>query len=282
MRDQVVVITGSTRGFGYAVAQAMLKAGATVVISGRSQVSLGRALKALQRESSNVMGLRCDVRSEAEVYALARQVIDRFGRIDVWVNNAGYSSAAGRILEMRPADALDMFVTNDLGTLYGTRAALHFMQERKEGTLVNLYGAGSFLRPASPTALYGATKAWVTSFTRSLAKEIKGSGIRVVGFSPGMLLTDMLTQPAVIGEAGRTMMKDYGFVLRLLAGSPQRAAQQLVSILETRPDPFIEYRGFRPWTPLIGMIRVGWQNLTGTGSRPRFKLKVMRAYRPRI
>ncbi len=282
MRDQIVVITGSTRGFGYAIAQAMLGAGATVVISGRSQVGLRRALKSLQREGSNVIGLRCDVRSEAEVYALARQVVNRFGRIDVWVNNAGYSSAAGHILDMRPADALDMFVTNDLGTLYGTRAALHFMQERKQGTLVNLYGAGSFLRPASPTALYGATKAWVASFTRSLAKEIKGSGIRIVGFSPGMLLTDMLTQPTVIGEAGRGMMKQYGFVLRLLAGSPQAAAQRLVSILETRREAFIEYKGFRPWTPLIGMIRIGWENLTRTGNRPRFKLKVVPPYRPRI
>ncbi len=282
MRNKIVVITGSTRGLGYAIATAILNAGATVVISGRSQVALGRALKALRRISPRVEGYRCDVRIEREVYALARRVVNRYGRIDVWVNNAGYSSAAGRILDMKPADALDMFETNDLGTLYGARAAMHFMLERKEGTLVNLYGAGSFLRPASPTALYGATKAWVTSFTRSLAKEMRGSGVRIVGFSPGMLLTDMLTRPTVIGQPGREMMKNYGFVLRMLAGSPQKAADKLVSALERNTGEFVEVRLFKPWTPLLGLLRIGWENLTRRGDRPRFKLRTAAPYRPKI
>ncbi len=282
MQDKIVVITGSTRGLGYAIATAMLNAGATVVISGRSHVALRRALKALRRISPRVEGYRCDVRNEREVYALARRVVSRFGQIDVWVNNAGYSSAAGRILDMKPADALDMFETNDLGTLYGARAALHFMLERKEGMLVNMYGAGSFLRPASPTALYGATKAWVASFTRSLAKEVRGSGVRIVGFSPGMLLTDMLTRPTVIGQPGREMMKNYGFVLRMLAGSSEKAAKKLVSVIEENTDEFVEVRLFKPWTPLLGMVRIGWENLTRGGQRPRFKLRTAAPYRPKI
>lgn len=282
MQDRVVVITGSTRGFGNAIAEAMLKAGATVVVSGRSQVGLDKATKALRRQNPNVVGVRCDVRQEAQVYALARETIRRYGRIDVWINNAGYSNAAGRMLDMRPADALDMFMTNDLGTFHGSRAALHFMLERKQGTLVNIYGAGSFLRPASPTGLYGATKAWVTSFTRSLAKEMKGSGVQIVGYSPGMLLTEMLTRPVVIGKPGREMMKNYGFVLRLLAGSPQKAAEKLVAILQTRHEPFIEYRAFRAWSPVLGMLRIGWENLTGSGLRPTFRVKTVEEYRPRI
>jgi short-subunit dehydrogenase len=186
------------------------------------------------------------------------------------------------ILDMPPAEAVEAFTTNDMGTLYGARAALHFMLPLDQGTLVNIYGNGSFLRPASPTALYGATKAWVTSFTRSLAKEIAGSGVKLVGFSPGMLLTDMLTNPIVVGEGGRAMMKNYAFVLRLLGGSPDAAAKRLVSVLQTNQRAFIECRLFKPWTPSLGMLRIAWENVTGRARAPRYRLTFKRAYRPRI
>ena len=279
MKDKIVVITGSTRGFGYAMAAAMLRAGATTMIGGRSKTSLQNAVEALQ-SLGPVSGVVCDVREEQQVYAMGKRAVDQFGRIDVWVNNAAYAASAGRILDTPPEQAVDMFLANDMGTLYGARAALGFMLEQGEGTLVNIYGAGSFLRPASPTALYGATKAWVASFTRSLAKEIKGSGVQLVGFSPGMLLTDMLTSPTVIGDDGREMMKNYGFVLRLLAGSPEKAAGRLVSFLRTNRKPFAEVRLFKPWTPVLGLLRIGWENLTGTGRTPEFELRVEPPYRP--
>jgi NAD(P)-dependent dehydrogenase (short-subunit alcohol dehydrogenase family) len=281
MKNRIVVITGASRGYGYAIAEAMLKAGATVVISARSETRLKRAAKTL-RELGPVTALPCDVRRERQVYALARQVVRKYGRIDVWVNNAGYSAVAGMMLDIPPKKALDMFLANDLGTLYGARAALHFMMERKEGTLVNIYGNGSFLRPASPTGLYGATKAWLTSFTRSLAKEIAGSGVRLIGFSPGMLLTDMLTSPTIAGEKGRQMMENYGFVLRMLAGSPERAAERLVAVLQSNRKPFVEYRLFKPWTPFLGLLRMAWENVTHTGRTPEFKLRFEPAYRPKI
>jgi NAD(P)-dependent dehydrogenase (short-subunit alcohol dehydrogenase family) len=281
MKDKVVVITGSTRGFGYAIARAMLRAGATVVISGRSDRALQRAAKSLHKLGP-VVALPCDVRRERQVYSLARHVVRRFGRIDVWINNAGYSAVAGLMIDIRPQEALDMFLANDLGALHGTRAALHFMMQRKSGTLVNVYGAGSFLRPASPTGLYGATKAWLTSFTRSLAKEMAGSGVRIIGFSPGMLLTDMLQKPTVAGERGRQLMKRYGFVLRLLAKSPDAAAEKLVRAIQSDRKTFVEYRLFKPWTPLLGFLHIGWQNLTRTGKTPAYRLKFIAAYKPRI
>jgi len=281
MKNKIVVVTGSTRGFGYAIAEAMLKAGAIVVISGRSKVGLKRAAQSLKR-LGHVTGVLCDVRKAKQVYRLARRVVEDLGRIDVWVNNAGYSASAAMILDSDPGQASDMFMTNDMGTFYGTQAAMHFMLERKEGTLVNIYGNGSFLQPATPTALYGTTKAWITSFTRSLAKENKGSGVRIVGFSPGMLLTDMLTAPTVVGDRATAMMKNYSFVLRLLAGSPQKAAEKLVAVIESKHEEFIEQRLFKPWTPILGLLRVGWENVTHTGQTPKFKLKYNPAYKPKI
>jgi NAD(P)-dependent dehydrogenase (short-subunit alcohol dehydrogenase family) len=281
LTGKTVVITGSTRGFGYAIAEAMLKAGAAIVISGRSRDALNRAITSLQVHGV-VKGEICDVRDEKQVYAFARFAMQAFGHIDVWVNNAGYSSAAGLMLETRPEKAIDMFLTNDMGTLYGSQAALYFMTPRKEGTLVNIYGNGSFLRPASPTGLYGATKAWIASFTRSLAREIKGTGVKLIGFSPGMMLTDMLTHPAVIGERGKEMMKGYSFVLRLLGNDPQVAAQRLVDTIARNNKEFTEYRMLKPWTIMLSLLRIKWEDLTKAGKVPQYTVRSEDPYKPEI
>jgi NAD(P)-dependent dehydrogenase (short-subunit alcohol dehydrogenase family) len=281
LKDKVAIVTGSTRGFGYAIAEAALKEGALVIISGRSEDVLKKATTSLE-SLGRVKGQMCDVREEEQVYALARFAIHEFGKIDIWINNAGYSSAAGLMIETPPAQAIDMFLANSMGTLYGSQAALHSMSQRNEGTLVNMYGNGSFLRPASPTGLYGATKAWVTSFTRSLAKEIQGSGVKLLGFSPGMMLTDMLTSPTVIGERGKEMMKRYSFVLRFLGSDPRRSAQRLIQVIAENKKEFTEYRTIRPWTPLLGILRVKWEDLTKTGKTPEYELHFAEAYKPKF
>jgi glucose 1-dehydrogenase len=277
IKDKIVVITGSTRGFGYAIAESMLEAGATVAITGRSQSVVEGTLTKLQPKG-RVSGFIVDVRNEEQVYKLVDDVIQEFGRIDIWVNNAGYSNAAGMMLDMNPQDAVDMFMSNDLGVLQCTQAIMRYMLPRKQGLLVNIYGNGSFLRPASPTGLYGTTKAWITSFTRTLAKELKGSGVQILGFSPGMMTTDMLTNPVVVGERGREMLKNFGFVLRFLGKPAKYAADKLVKAVEGNRKEFTEVKLFKPWTPMLGLIRVGWENLTKTGKTPEFEMRYQEVY----
>ena len=243
LNDKVVVVTGSSRGYGYAIAESLLEAGASVAVTGRSQKAVDDALASLQLKG-RVSGFVMDVREEEQVYKLVEDVIKEFGRIDIWINNAGYSNAAGMMLDMNPQDALDMFLSNNLGVLQCTQAIMHYMLPRKQGMLVNIYGQGSFLRPASPTGLYGATKAWMTSFTRSLATELKGSGVQILGFSPGMMTTDMLTSFNVVGERGREMLKNFGFVLRFLSWSPKYAADKLVKTIESNRREFTEVKLF--------------------------------------
>jgi NAD(P)-dependent dehydrogenase (short-subunit alcohol dehydrogenase family) len=277
LKGKVVVVTGSSRGFGYAIAESMLEAGAAVAITGRSKEAVAGASNSLQAKG-RVSGFVMDVREEEQVYRLVEDVVKEFGHIDIWVNNAGYSNAAGMMMDMDPQDALDMFLSNDLGVLYCTQAIMQYMSPRKQGLLVNIYGNGSFLRPASPTGLYGATKAWMTSFTRSLAKEVKGKGVQILGFSPGMLLTDMLTSPIVVGERGKEMLKNFGFVLRFLGRPAKYAADKLVKAVVSNRKEFSEVKLFKPWTPLLGLIRVGWENLTKTGKTPEFELQYQKAY----
>jgi glucose 1-dehydrogenase len=280
IKDKVVVITGATRGFGYAIAESMLEAGAHVAITGRSQGAVQGALATLQ-PGGRVNGFVVDVRSEEQTCKLVEDVVRELGSIDIWVNNAGYSNAAGLMLDMDPQDALDMFLSNDLGVLHCTQAIMRHMLPRKQGMLVNIYGNGSFLRPASPTGLYGATKAWLTSFTRSLAVELKGSGMQILGFSPGMMTTDMLTNPTIVGERGREMMKNFGFVLRFLSKPAKYSANKLVKTIENDRKEFTEVQLFKPWTPLLGLLRVGWENVTKTGKTPGFELHYQEAYQPK-
>lgn len=281
LKNKITVITGSTRGFGYAIAEEMLKAGAIVVVTGRTQESLQSAINSLSPHG-HVSGRLCDVRDEKQVYSLARNIVEMFGHIHIWINNAGYSSAAGMVLDIPPQQAIEMFLANDMGTLYGTQAALHFMLPLKQGTLVNIYGAGSNGKASSPMGLYAATKAWVTSFTRTLAVELKGSGVRLVAFSPGMMLTDMLTSPTVIGERAKERMKNFDFVLRFLGKPPHEPARKLVQLLEKNKKEFVEFRMMKPWTPFVGLIRVGWENLTKTGKAPEIRPHYEQGYIPEI
>ena len=277
LKDKIVVVTGSSRGFGFAIAESLLEAGATVAVTGRSQQALNNSLTSLQPKG-RVSGFVLDVRSEEQIYKLVEDVVREFGRIDIWINNAGYSNAAGMMLDMNPQDALELFMANDLGMLQCTQAIMRYMLLRKQGLLVNIYGNGSFLRPASPTGLYGATKAWATSFTRTLAVELKDSGVQILGFSPGMMTTDMLTNPNVVGERGKEMLKNFGFVLRFLGQPAKYAADILVKTIESNNKEFAEVKLFKPWTPLLGLIRVGWENLTKTGKTPEFELHFQEAY----
>jgi len=280
IKDKIVVITGSSRGFGYAIAESMLEAGAAVAVTGRSQQAVKNSLTSLQPKG-RVSGFVLDVREEEQVYKLVEDVVQEFGRIDIWINNAGYSNAAGMMMDMNPKDALDMFMSNDLGVFYCAQAIMHYMLPRKQGIMVNIYGNGSFLRPASPTGLYGTTKAWITSFTRTLAAELKGSGVQILGFSPGMMTTDMLTNPTVVGERGKEMMKNFGFVLRFLCKPAKYAADELVNSIARNNKEFREVQLFKPWTPLLGLIRVGWENLTKTGKTPEFELHYQEVYQPK-
>jgi NAD(P)-dependent dehydrogenase (short-subunit alcohol dehydrogenase family) len=281
LKDKIVVITGSTRGFGFVAAQELLKAGATVIVSGRSADALDKSLSELG-SLGNVTGWTCDVRDEKQVYALARNVIEKFGRIDIWINNAGYSAGSGVTLDIAPEKIIDMFISNDMGTFYGTQAAIHFMSQQKSGTLVNIYGAGSNGKASSPMGMYATTKAWITSFTRTLASEMKGSGIHILAFSPGMMLTDMLANPSVIGERGKEKMKNFGFVLRFLVKPPEVAAKKLVEALINNKKEFAEVSVMKPWTPMFGLLRVMFENITKTGKTPEYKLHFEESYKPKI
>jgi NAD(P)-dependent dehydrogenase (short-subunit alcohol dehydrogenase family) len=280
LNGTVIVITGSTRGFGNALARALLAKGAKVVLSGREQQTVERVAAELSA-LGEVCGLACDVSQAAQVYALARFALERYGRIDVWVNNAGITPPPGGILDFPPEEAERAFRVNCLGTLHGTQTAVAIMKRQGSGVIVNLYGRGSDLKPSTPSGLYGATKAWITSFTRTMAAEYQDLPIRFVGFSPGMMTTDMLTDvPYVVGETVAAQMRNFPMALKALSLPPEAPAAELARLLEENEKPFVEFRMMSGLRLLKMLAHLAWMGMNKNARPPQQQFPIQKAFEP--
>jgi len=189
-----IVITGSTRGIGCGLADAFLQLGCAVTVSGRNRESTEAVVGqlAVKHDPSRVFGLACDVTVPAQVTSLWEGSATRFGGVDIWVNNAGYSGETGMAWE-RPAEEIQSVVaTNLLGVIFGSQAALRGMQAQGHGAIYNMEGMGSDGRKHAGLTFYGMTKYAVHYFTESLAMEAKDTQIIVGGLRPGMVATNLL------------------------------------------------------------------------------------------
>lgn len=187
LAGKVVVVTGGTAGIGRACVEMFLEEGCRVAVCGRSEAKL----EVFRREFAGreVLAVQADVSVEADVQRLAAMAEERFGGIDVWVNNAGVYPAAD-IEEMSVEDWRSTFAVNVDGVFYGARAAVPPMRKRGGGVIIN---AGSFaaIMPTANRGAYGVTKAAVSHLTRVLAAELAPDHIRVVAYNPGFVLTEI-------------------------------------------------------------------------------------------
>ncbi|GAB4490714.1 MAG: SDR family oxidoreductase [Anaerolineales bacterium] len=190
---KTIVITGSTQGIGFGLAQELLKRGQKVVISGRSPTTLQQALQALGAFSPNVAGALCDVTRPQEHEQLFEFAQTTFGRVDIWVNNAGVAHPQEKVWQLAPETLQTVITTNVLGTLYGTRAAARAMLANGGGWIYNLEGFGANGRPRPGISVYGMTKAAVAFLNKSLIQELQGTPVKVAAIQPGMVITHLVT-----------------------------------------------------------------------------------------
>ena len=192
---EIVVITGSTRGIGYGLADSFLSLGCAVTISGRSRERIETAVSRLAatHDSTRLFGVPCDVTSFEQLQALWDAAKAYFGKIDIWINNAGVGHPQADFWNQSAVQVEAVVNTNMIGTMYGSIIALRGMMEQRSGSLYNMEGLGSDGRIVHGLAIYGSTKSGVGYLTRSLAKETANTPIIVGGVRPGMVVTELLT-----------------------------------------------------------------------------------------
>ncbi len=179
MTTQVALVTGATSGIGHATALALANAGFTVIGTGRNTV------RAAPQDGITFLDL--DVSSDESVIAVVQQVIERFGRIDVLINNAGIGSA-GAAEESSVAQAQRVFDVNVFGVMRMTKAVLPHMRAQGGGRVINVSSVLGFL-PAPFGALYAATKHAIEGYSESIDHELREHGVRVLLVEPAYTKT---------------------------------------------------------------------------------------------
>jgi NAD(P)-dependent dehydrogenase (short-subunit alcohol dehydrogenase family) len=191
---KTIVITGSTRGLGHGLATAFLDRACQVVISGRRQESVDAVVAdlATRYPVERILGQACDVGDFAQVQALWDATIARFGTVDIWINNAALAAKEYDAWLHEPETIAAVMRTNINGTLYGCKVAVAGMLEQGHGVVYNMEGWGSRGEIREGTSLYGASKAGLTYYTKTLTRELEHTPVRLGTMSPGMVVTDML------------------------------------------------------------------------------------------
>ena len=234
-------ITGATRGLGADIATAALKAGDRVVATGRQRAAVSDRLGP---DSDRLLSLSLDVADAAQAAAAVAAAVERFGAIDVLVNNAGYGHI-GFFEESSPADIEAQFATNVFGLFNVTRATLPAMRAARRGHVFNLSSTAG-IRGIAAGSLYCATKFAVEGFSEALAQELEPFGVHVTIIEPGPFRTDFLKPESlrfVADEVAdyddrRTAMRA-SFEQRngKQAGDPVRLAEAIVTLSDEAAPP---------------------------------------------
>jgi NAD(P)-dependent dehydrogenase (short-subunit alcohol dehydrogenase family) len=224
-RAKNIVITGSSRGFGFALAREFLEAGCCVMLSGKSHQNLAQAVDKLKGYGGRVFSAACDVTNYADVQRLWQEAEERLPAVDVWINNAGIGQESVSVWEIPPETMKAIIETNVTGLIYGSRVAFLGMSAQGHGQIFNMEGFGSDGRHMNNLSLYGTTKSAVRYFTHGLAKEAGRSGVLVGTLSPGMMACDFVLEPMRKDQerSARSLR-----ILNIIADRPETVARFLV------------------------------------------------------
>lgn len=198
LKNKVVVVTGASSGFGRGIAKACAAEGAKVVVSdvhenpntgGFEDDAALTTVEAIEKAGGTATYVRCDVTQEAEVDALIDATVDRFGRIDVLVNNAGGAFGLAHIEKAVDEDWIGMWKVNVLGLMWMTRGCLPLLRKARHGHVVNIGSIAAF-ETYKGGAGYTAAKHAARAITRTLRLELNGEQIRVTEIDPGLVETE--------------------------------------------------------------------------------------------
>jgi NAD(P)-dependent dehydrogenase (short-subunit alcohol dehydrogenase family) len=234
------LITGCSTGLGRALAEAVIGAGHNAVVTARD---VGRVADLAQGSEARVLALALDVTDSVQVTNTVSQAEEKFGGIDVLVNNAGYGYRAA-VEEGDEADIRKLFETQFFGAVAMIKAVLPGMRARRSGAIVNISTIGVQLMPAG-SGYYAASKAALEAMSGSLYGELKPLGISVIVVEPGAFRTDFagrsLTQSSTViedyAETAGKRRKEHDTVHGTQPGDPAKAAKAIIAAVESDESP---------------------------------------------
>jgi short-subunit dehydrogenase len=190
MNGKVVVVTGASMGIGEAIAKLFVDEGASVVFLSRD-VSRGEAARQRVGHAERTLALACDVRSREDIDRVLAQTLAKFGRLDVWVNNAGIG-IRDLVAEMDMAACRELFETNFFGAVTCLQAAVPAMRKAGGGTIINISSVAGHV-PVPYMGAYSATKFALNAIGKAARVELKRDNIKVLTVCPGYVQTDFGT-----------------------------------------------------------------------------------------
>ncbi len=188
-----VVITGSTRGIGLGLAKEFLRSGHNILINGRNRETTTEVLIELRMEfpDSIIHSYACDMTNINSIKRMCWEAYRFYGNIDIWINNVG-TEQQNKLIHEHEIEAIDKVIDVNLkSAIYATRIVSEQMLE-KGGFIYNMEGYGSNDMMTDKMSYYGTAKRALTYFTKSAAKEMKNTKVKICLLSPGMVITDLL------------------------------------------------------------------------------------------
>ncbi len=231
IQNKIAVVTGGTKGIGYAIAESLLKNGAKVMIGARSKSEIKTAVERLS-EFGAVEGESCDVRSEAQVKMLLGEAERLFGGVDILVNNAGIGIIGKTVEEMSADEFEQTLQTNLFGVFYTCHHAIPLMKQRGGGYIINISSlAGQNAHPKM--AAYNASKFALNGFSEALMQEVRADDIKVTTICPGSVNTNFGGGTQSDERAWQIQSEDIAEIVIDLLEMNDRA---LPSKIEVRPS----------------------------------------------
>ncbi|MEM3065423.1 MAG: SDR family oxidoreductase [Candidatus Nitrosotenuis sp.] len=192
LKNKIAIITGASSDIGADMSRRFVEEGATVIMLGRNIKSLEKARSNIKNKDAAVT-MTCDINDDAQTLSVVEQVVDKYGRIDILVNNAAKINDAIHFHQMKDSDILDLVNTNILGTFKMTKAVITKMLDTKSGCIINIGSISSERAiPRVHLAVYSATKAALAMFTKSIAVEYARRNIRCNCLNLGIINAGMI------------------------------------------------------------------------------------------
>src|ERR1700682_3475753 len=234
LKGKTAIVTGGTKGIGRAIADALVRSGSDVCISGRSRDEVDRVVKELEDlDEGRVTGTVCDVREYEQVKALLAYAVSEFTGVDILVNNAGIGLFES-VEEMAPEDFRAILETNLFGVFYCCHEAIPLMKQRGGGYIINISSLAG-VNPHPRMAAYNASKFGLNGFSEALMQEVRHDGIKVSYIMPGSVNTQFGGDSTSEAKNWQLRPEDIARVVLDLLHHNERSLASRVEIRPSKP-----------------------------------------------